>query len=173
MWWPRTLCSSSTFRLPEEDHNNTTVSRPLHCDPWRDCGKCNCLHQFLGVPYWFLGSSTKCKAHWVSSHPGKTLVGYCRCLHQLSSWEHDNQEWAYVQVASPLSSCPTSVGTWFALLVGGGGWGWSLFCTTLYIRNRHRGELQDEDDIIENLIQNPPPSIFRLEDLVKETKENT
>ena len=32
-----------------------------------------------------------------------------------------------------------------------------------------RGKPQNEDDIIENLIQNPTPSIFPLEDLVKDT----
>ena len=35
-----------------------------------------------------------------------------------------------------------------------------------------RGQLQKEDDIIENLIQNPPPSIFPLEYLVKDTQDN-
>eukprot|EP00253_Pinus_taeda_P024767 PITA_24767 len=34
------------------------------------------------------------------------------------------------------------------------------------------GKPQNEDDIIENLIQNPTPSIFPLEDLVRETQDN-
>ena len=31
---------------------------------------------------------------------------------------------------------------------------------------------QDEDDMIENLIQNPPPSVLHLEDIVRETQNN-
>ena len=39
-------------------------------------------------------------------------------------------------------------------------------------RSCQGGEPQTEDDIIENLIQNPPPSIFPLEYLVKDTQDN-
>jgi len=35
-----------------------------------------------------------------------------------------------------------------------------------------RGKPQDEDDIIENIIQNPSPSTLPLEDMVKETQNN-
>jgi len=42
----------------------------------------------------------------------------------------------------------------------------------LCIRNYHGGELQDEDGIIENLIQNPSPSVSTLGEIVKETKNN-
>ena len=34
------------------------------------------------------------------------------------------------------------------------------------------GKQQDEDDMIENLIQNPPPSVSPLEDIVRETQKN-
>lgn len=34
------------------------------------------------------------------------------------------------------------------------------------------GELQDDDDMIENLIQNPPTSVSRLEDILRETQSN-
>ena len=34
------------------------------------------------------------------------------------------------------------------------------------------GKPQDEDDMIENLIQNPPPSVSPLEDIVRETQNN-
>jgi len=34
------------------------------------------------------------------------------------------------------------------------------------------GKLQDEDDMIENLIQNPPPSVLPLEDIVREIQNN-
>jgi len=34
------------------------------------------------------------------------------------------------------------------------------------------GEPQDDDDIIENVIQNPPLSILPLEDIVKKTQNN-
>jgi len=35
------------------------------------------------------------------------------------------------------------------------------------------GRSQDEDDMIENLIQNPPPSVSPLEDIVRETQKTT
>jgi len=35
-----------------------------------------------------------------------------------------------------------------------------------------RGGPQTEDDLIENLIQNPPPSVLPLEELVEETQAN-
>ena len=34
------------------------------------------------------------------------------------------------------------------------------------------GKQQDEDGMIENLIQNPPPSVSPLEDIVRETQNN-
>jgi len=34
------------------------------------------------------------------------------------------------------------------------------------------GKQQDEDDMIENLIQNPPPSVSPLEEIVRETQNN-
>ena len=34
------------------------------------------------------------------------------------------------------------------------------------------GGPQTEDDLIENLIQNPPPSVFPLEEMVEETQAN-
>ncbi len=34
------------------------------------------------------------------------------------------------------------------------------------------GKLQDEDDMIENLIHNPPPSVLPLEDIVRETQKD-
>jgi len=44
--------------------------------------------------------------------------------------------------------------------------------TSLCIRNHHGGKLQDEDDMIENLIQNPPLSVLPLEDIVMKTPKN-
>ena len=34
------------------------------------------------------------------------------------------------------------------------------------------GKPQDEDDMIENLIHNPPPNVSPLEDIVRETQKN-
>jgi len=36
----------------------------------------------------------------------------------------------------------------------------------------HGGKPQTEDDLIENLIQNSPPSVLPLEELVEETQAN-
>lgn len=46
----------------------------------------------------------------------------------------------------------------------------ALLCT---LETALGGKPQDEDDMNKNLIQNPPPSVSPLEDIVRETQNNT
>ena len=45
-----------------------------------------------------------------------------------------------------------------------------IYSTPLCIVETTMGGPQTEDDLIENLIQNPPPSVFPLEELMEETQ---
>ena len=47
-----------------------------------------------------------------------------------------------------------------------------VYSTPLCTVEATKGGPQTEDDLIQNLIQNPPPSVFPLEELVEETKAN-
>ena len=100
---------------------------------------------------------------------GKPWLATSRCLHQLQSWEHDHQEWAYVQAVNPIPSCST-------LLEHDLPFGWrrrkkmKFILHQLYaLETTMGGRQQDEDDLIENLIQSPTPSTLPLEEIVRET----
>lgn len=96
------------------------------------------------------------------------MVGYCVCLHQLSSGEHDHQEWAYLQTASPYLPAQPLLEHDLPLWLEEGDED-EVYSAPLCTLEATHGGPQTEDDLNENLIQNPPPSVLPLKELVEGT----